>query len=190
MNGRFSKRLAQGSDAKALLDRLQTLAGQSIGTRSTVYIAIAEALANVRHAYPEWFRTWPYRTSHRWWASGFWEPTRKTVGLQLYDQGAGIPGTLPRQTYFLRLLERLSPERTDAGLIAAAMEYGRTSTGQAGRGKGLAEMADWIESSGSGFLRILSRAGEVTYRPGRKLERRNLNAEFGGTLVQWELTLD
>lgn len=113
----------------------------------------------------------------------------KTVGLQLYDQGAGIPATLPKQTYFPRLLRKFDPEGSDAGLIAAAMEYGRTSTGQKGRGKGLAEMTDWIESSKSGFLKILSGAGEVTYRPGRKITRRNYNAPFCGTLVQWELTL-
>lgn len=184
-----SGKTSSGRDARELLNRLQALAGQSIGTRSTVYGAIAEALANVSHAYPAWFCSWPYRASRRWWASGFWEPTSKTVGLQLYDQGAGIPATLPRQTQYPRLLKMFDPERNDAGLIAAAMEYGRTSTGRAGRGKGLAEMADWIEISGSGFLRILSGSGEVTYRPGRRLERRKFDAPFSGTLVQWELTL-
>lgn len=184
-----SGRTSAGKDAKALIEEIQGLAGQSVGSRATVYNAIAEALANVKHAYPSWFRSWPYRSSRRWWTSGFWEPSSKTVGLQLYDQGAGIPATLPRQTYYPRLLRRFEPERNDAGLIAAAMEYGRTSTGQKGRGKGLAEMTDWIENSGSGFLKILSGAGEVTYRPGRKITRRNYDAPFCGTLVQWELTL-
>jgi hypothetical protein len=182
-------RTSSGSDVTLLRKRLQELAGQPVGSRIAVYNAIAEALANIHHAYPKWFRSWPYPLSRQWWTSGFWEPSSKTVGLQLYDQGAGIPATLPRQLQWPRLLKLLEPERTDAGLIAAAMEYGRTSTGQQGRGKGLAEMADWIESSGSGFLRILSGRGEVTYRPGGRIAKRNFDANFDGTLVQWELSL-
>lgn len=180
---------SNGNDVKALRRRLQDLAGQPVGSRILVYNAIAEALKNVDHAYPRWFRSWPYPSSRRWWTSGFWDPSSKTVGLQLYDQGAGIPRTLPRQTQWPRLLRVLDPERNDSGLIAAAMAYGRTSTGQKGRGKGLAEMADWIESSGSGFLRILSGKGEVTYRPGNAISKRENNASFDGTLVQWELSL-
>ncbi|WP_158703121.1 hypothetical protein [Allosphingosinicella vermicomposti] len=182
-------RTSHGRDAKALIANLQALAGHSVGPRPAVYAAIAEALANVSHAYPTWFRTWPYRTSRQWWASGFWSPSSNTVGVQLYDQGAGIPATLPKQTHWPRILRSLDPEGSPSGLIAAAMEYGRTSTGQAGRGKGLAEMANWIESTGSGFLRIMSGGGEVTYRPGGLISRRNFNAPFCGTLVQWEVSV-
>lgn len=187
-----SGKTSQGQDVKNLITSLQSLAGHSVGPRPMVYSAIAEALANVSHAYPQWFRTWPYRTSHQWWASGFWSPSSKTVGLQLYDQGAGIPATLPRRDYWPKLLRMklLDRESTPAGRIVAAMEYGRTSTGQAGRGKGLAEMAEWIESTGSGFLRIMSGGGEVTYRPGRKISKRNFHAPFCGTLVQWEVSVD
>lgn len=71
-----SGRTSSGRDAKALVQQIQGLAGQSVGTKTTVYNAIAEALANVKHAYPGWFRSWPYRTSRRWWTSGFWEPSR------------------------------------------------------------------------------------------------------------------
>ncbi|HVI99423.1 MAG TPA: hypothetical protein VM657_10190 [Sphingomonas sp.] len=186
-----SGRITKGGDVKELITRLQSLAGRSLDHRPAVYAAIAEALANVSHAYPSWFRSWPYRSSRQWWVSGFWRPSGNTVGLQLYDQGAGIPATLPRQAYWPRLvgLGALDPERTAAGLIAAALQYGRTSTGQAGRGKGLAEMANWIETTGSGFLRILSAGGEVVYRPGGKLERRNFNAPFCGTLVEWEVSV-
>lgn len=185
-----SGRTSDGKGVKELRQRLERLAGQPVGRRVLVYNAIAEALKNVDHAYPRWFRSWPYPSSRRWWTSGFWDPSSRTVGLQLYDQGAGIPRTLPRQSQFPRLLRLLEPERNDSGLIAAAMEYGRTSTGLKGRGKGLAEMADWIESSQSGFLRILSGHGEVTYRPGGAITKRENDAAFDGTLVQWELSLD
>jgi hypothetical protein len=182
-------RTTQGRDAKALISRLQGLAGHSMGPRPTVYAAIAEALANIGHAYPRWFRAWPYRITKQWWASGFWNPTSNTVGLQLYDQGAGIPATLPKQTYWPRMFKALDPEGSPAGLIAAALEYGRTSTGQPGRGKGLAEMANWIETTGSGFLRIMSGGGEIVYRPGATISRRNFDAPFCGTLVEWEVSV-
>jgi hypothetical protein len=183
-------RASRGEDASDLLSRIEKLTGRSITSRPRAYAAIAEALANVFHAYPSWFATWPYPSNNRWWSSGFWDSSGNRVGLQLYDRGAGIPATLPRQNYYWRILEFLEPERTPAGLIEAALAYGRTSTGQPGRGRGLAEMADWIEQTGTGFLRILSGGGEVTYRPGGKVEKRNHDVAFRGTLVEWEVTLD
>lgn len=180
---------AQGEDARSLIKRLRELAGADVGPRPTVYTAVAEALANVRHAYPRWFRTWPYRTARQWWASGFWEESTKTVGIQLYDQGAGIPVTLPKQTHYPRIFKFLDPERTPSGLIKAALQYGRTSTDAPGRGRGLAEMADWIEKTGSGFLRIVSSGGEITYRPQGKISGRNFDAPFCGTLVEWQVQI-
>jgi hypothetical protein len=185
----MSGKSASGTDAQTLLQRIERLTQKPMASRPAAYAAIAEALANVLHAYPEWFRCWPYEWSRQWWASGFWSPTGNVVGLQLYDHGAGIPATLPKQTHFPRILSFLDPEGTPSGLIAAALEYGRTSTGQPGRGKGLAEMADWIERTGSGFLRILSGAGQVTYRPGNRVEKRNFDVPFRGTLIEWEVTL-
>jgi hypothetical protein len=179
---------ATGKDALDLLEQLENLTSRALTSRPTAYAAIAEALANVLHAYPDWYQSWPYR-SNQWWASGFWSPSRNIVGLQLYDHGAGIPATLPKQTHYPRILKFLDPEGTPAGLIAAALEYGRTSTGQPGRGKGLAEMALWIELTGTGFLRILSGAGQVTYRPDGSVEKRNYDVPFRGTLVEWEVSL-
>lgn len=182
--------IKNGVIARDIRDQIETLSGKQVAARPMAYTAIAEALANVGHAYPHWFRSWPWKPSRKWWASGFWDPSRNIVGLQLYDQGAGIPATLPRQQHWPRLLHLLDRERRDSGLIEAGLGYGRTSTGQPGRGKGLAEMADWIETTGSGFLRILSGTGEVTYRPGGKVDRRDVNAPFCGTLIEWEVALD
>lgn len=122
----------------------------------------------------------------------FWAEATKTVGAQLYDHGAGIPGTLPRKLQWPRvskLLPMVDPERTHAGLIQAALAYGRTSTELRGRGKGLAEMAEWIENTGSGFLRIMSAGGCITYRPGGSVEKVNHRVPFCGTLIEWELRL-
>lgn len=179
-----------GVIAREIRDQIEELSGRKFSQRPMAYTAIAEALANIGHAYPSWFRSWPWKPSRRWWSLGFWDPDKNTVGLQLYDQGAGIPATLPRQDYWPRLLRSLEPERKASGLIRAGLEFGRTSTNVPGRGKGMAEMADWIEYSGSGFLRILSGGGEVTYRPGGSVIRRDFDAPFCGTLIEWEIALD
>lgn len=180
-------RTTEGRDAKNLIANLRNLSKADLGSRPKVYTAVAEALANVGHAYPDWFRTWPFRTTRQWWASGFWDQATQTVGLQLYDQGAGIPLTLPKQKHYPRLLRWLDSERNASGLIKAALQYGRTSTGTEGRGKGLSEMAEWIETTGSGFLRIISGGGMVTCSPRGKIIGKDLNAPFCGTLIEWQV---
>jgi hypothetical protein len=180
---------ADGASVRKLRIDIETLCGRGIGPRTTVYDALAEAVSNVSHAYPRWHASYPGYRTRRWWASGAWTPSTKTVSVQLYDQGVGIPRTLPRRDYWARLMpliNRLDPEKTDAGLMEAALEYGRTSTRIKGRGKGLAEMAEWINRQGHGFLRITSGAGSVTYRANRSVERKDLGTPFCGTLIEWE----
>lgn len=56
-------RASSGEDARDLLTRIERLTGRSVKSRPRAYAAIAEALANVFHAYPDWFTTWPYPRS-------------------------------------------------------------------------------------------------------------------------------
>lgn len=183
-----------GESADSVRTRLEELCGRSIGPRTRVYDAISEAMTNVaHHAYPKDSKSWPWVPIKRWWLGGSWSPDTNTVTVQMYDQGVGIPRTLPRSQHWsdvLPIVGRIDRERTEAGMIEAAMEYGRTSTGAKGRGKGLAQMTDWIRETGSGSLRIMSGRGFVTYLPGRSPIRQNLPAEFRGTLVEWEVCLD
>lgn len=182
-----------GEPGSTLRDRLEALCGTSIGPRKTVYDAIAEAIANTRHAYPSGTSIWPAKLAGRWWASGSWLPEQNTVSVQLYDQGVGIPATLPKSEHWsdvFRVAGLLHPERTDDRLLEAALEVGRTSTGQQGRGNGLAEMARWIDRKESGFLRITSGRGSVTYRPDGKTNGEQRAAAFPGTVIEWEVKLD
>ena len=185
--------LHQGATADRFRAELESLTGQSIGPRAYVYDALSEAMTNVaHHAYPRDIQVWPSPPRGRWWLGGSWEPKSRVATVQMYDQGVGIPRTLPRSRHWSEVLPifgRIDRERTDAGMIEAAMDYGRTSTGQAGRGKGLAQMADWISNAGSGSLRILSGKGALTYLPGSRPKRRQLSVEFRGTLVEWEVQL-
>lgn len=189
----LSGKLADGASARKMRLDLEKLCGRDVGPRTTVYDALTEAIANVMHAYPNWAGTYPAYRIRRWWTSGSWTPSTRTMSVQLYDQGVGIPRTLPRREYWGRLLpivRRFDPEQSDAGLIEAALEYGRTSTQIEGRGKGLSEMAEWINTQGFGFLRITSGSGSVTYNADGSIDRRNLPAAFCGTLVEWEFRFD
>lgn len=183
--------LPDGAQADELRTALEHLCGEKFGPKIAVNGALCEAMTNSKHhAYPDDIQWWPKRPSGHWWATGAWTPSNSTMHMMLYDQGVGIPATLPRSDHWasaLPLLDRLDPERTDAGLIEAALELRRTSTNIRGRGRGLHEMADWIDKTEAGFLRIWSGKGRVTYRPGHVVEKKNLSTPFCGTLVEWEV---
>lgn len=180
-----------GRQADELRAELEHLCGERFGPRIEVNNALCEAMTNAHHhAYPEGRVWWPAKPPGDWWATCAWKPESKTMHMILYDQGVGIPATLPRSSHWaaaIPILDRLDPERSDAGLIEAGLELRRTSTNIAGRGRGLFEMAEWIDTTQSGFLRIWSGKGCVTYRPGRKVQRLNLPVPFLGTLVEWEV---
>lgn len=186
--------IVEGESADELRQALEKLCGQSIGPRRNVYDALSEAMTNVaHHAYPPDVKRWPWVPVRRWWMGGSWSPEEKRVKVQMYDQGVGIPRTLPKSSHWtevLPILGRIDRERTDAGMIEAAMDYGRTSTGEIGRGKGLAQMAEWTRTTGKGALTIMSGQGVVSFLPGRNPVRRHLPTEFRGTLVEWEVCLD
>ncbi|HEX3423355.1 MAG TPA: hypothetical protein VHS33_08150 [Sphingomicrobium sp.] len=185
--------LHEGGTADRFRATLESLIGRSVGPRNRVYDAISEAMTNVaHHAYPSEIMLWPESPKNRWWLGGSWLPDERIATVQIYDHGVGIPRTLPKSRHWSEVLPifgRIDRERTDAGMIEAAMDYGRTSTGQVGRGKGLAQMAEWITAAGNGALRILSGRGALTYLPGKRPIRVKLPVEFRGTLIEWKVQL-
>lgn len=112
--------------------------------------------------------------------------------VAVYDQGVGIPMTLPRSTKWQRVRGWLKnaavTTNDDAEMIAAAMEVGRTSVATDGRGAGLAQYLDFVDHSDAGHLRIISNSGEILYRRGEPIiqKKRHLLA-LGGTLVEWDI---
>lgn len=186
-------KLAEGETADQLRAELEALCGENIGPRRAIYKALTEAMTNTRqHAYPNGMVGFPKRPPAKWWAGGSWSPDHNRVHVMIYDQGVGIPATLPRSKIWRQALDLLRgrEEISDAGLIDAAMELRRTQTAEPGRGKGFKDMTDWIDATGSGFFRVLSGRGQVTYKAGGKVEKRTLPAPFLGTLVEWEISLN
>ena len=106
------------------------MGGIAIPRRMGLYAAVTEAMANVaKHAYRG--------NDHcpNWWISASRNPATGEVSLLIYDQGMGIPRSLPRT--FGELIRGMVPLSDDARLIKAAHELQRTATNEEHRGLGL-----------------------------------------------------
>lgn len=173
--------------------------------------ALSEALHNaVQHAYEDITAIqYPIADDFRWWLAGYRDPNNREIAFIFYDQGMTIPESLPKKwgeaaraaaQTVIRTLGLSQSSSIDGTMLAAAMEIGRTSTKQKGRGWGLSEMralvggpsaqnnsVQGITGSGKGSLRILSRDGAYLYNhdTGEKLHA--LSTTFYGTLIVWRL---
>jgi anti-sigma regulatory factor (Ser/Thr protein kinase) len=162
--------------------------------------ALGEAMINVaRHAYPPEYKAKTFQRSvGRWWITGRADRDSNTLTIVVYDQGATIPGTLPRRVWFKELIDYI--KRTivyadapnvnlDHEYIAYSMRRGKTQTLEPGRGEGLPQMQELIDFCGSGWLRIFSRSGAYSYDSAGGVTKLKLPIPIEGTLVEWELKL-
>lgn len=165
--------------------------------------AVSEAMINVsKHAYPQDYVTSSsYDTVEQWWMTAQADRVNRTLKLVVYDQGATIPGTLPRLSWFKNAVEQsirklvpnfvYNPEhRTmDHEYINYSMQEGKTQTSDKQRGLGLPQMQSLIDLCDDGALTIVSRAGLYRYERTTGVHKRALPVELEGTLVEWHLTL-
>lgn len=182
---------AAGERAFKIRESIKELCGKNIKVEQELYDALIEAMANVvDHAYPERFRTWPEPQPRLWWLTASWMPIQGKVKIIIFDQGIGIPQTLKRQRGWRNALKAMWRESSDAGLIRAAMDYGRSGTLKTNRGKGLPDMFKLTKRNRSGYLRILSGSGGIVVYPNGDISMIENNVPFLGTLVEWEVDLN
>lgn len=165
--------------------------------------AVSEAMINVaRHAYPEGYAAEsPYICLDRWWMTAKADRVEGTLTIAIYDQGATIPGTLPKREWFNEMVANImsslvksfepheKPNLIDHEFINYSMKVGKTQTGNARRGLGLPQMRELIDLCPEGKLSIISRSGLYVYMKGTGVYKRALTTELEGTLLEWELTL-
>jgi hypothetical protein len=162
-----------------------------------LYGALIEAVGNVcGHAYRGGRLT---QSVARWWMTGAVDSTSRRTTAVIYDQGVSIPISLPNWTRYAGFLKRFTallslhpdPEdpRSDGQAIAIAVEESVSSTGEAFRGHGLAQMKNFVDLCRDGYLRIMSRNGEVIFRPGTNPIVTTHSASIGGTLIEWNVSL-
>lgn len=160
-----------------------------------VYGALVEASYNAKlHAYPVDHKFEFPALIKGWWATASWNPIEGFVKFLVYDQGVGIPETLPKWSGWERLRARIAESLGDLGtglndasnLIAAAIEMDRTSL-QGGHGKGLQDVIGAVETTPGSSVRILSGTGSVLYHHGGRIEKKDETLHIGGTLIEWRI---
>jgi hypothetical protein len=182
--------LTKGQDANELREEMERLAGRRLSAPHALYGALCEAMTNaIHHAYRLSDAAWPAPYVRCWWANGAFNQDTKTLHFFVYDQGVGIPRTLPRSTFWEQILA-LRLEMSDAALIDAAVQIRRSSVPTPGRGRGLDEIVSYLDAEGRGRLRIVSGEGEVCYMPNGQRTKRTLPAKLIGTLVEWQILCD
>ena len=158
--------------------------------KTRLYAAVTEAMTNVvHHAYTD-DSLCPY-----WWLSASYSSVDSEVAILIFDQGSGIPHTLPKR--FGEQLRGLLPSAMNhhAELIRAAHDLERTASGHENRGFGL-------ERDIRGYLdhldcevryRVASLRGEyicVKSADGQKdYDLREHGRSLQGTLIDWRLKL-
>lgn len=190
---------AFGEDARKLQIAIEEVTG-AIPSRRTLYRGLSEAMTNaVHHAYPDDFDYQTKPLSGQWWMLGSFDNSQKRLTVAFYDQGVGIPFTLPRKHKVEKikgLLDFLRLRDDDASRIRCAMELGRSQTEEDHRGGGLfRDIRNHTKMVPDGRLRVLSGKGEYIYQPSNEDENQRERLlthkkEFGGTLIQWEATLN
>lgn len=149
-----------------------------------VFRALTEGMLNtIEHAYPNEYKK-NKDCVGRWWRAAF--KTSNNITLVLYDQGVGIPNTLPttwNETLIALLSGKLDP--SDGLMIKLATEVGRTSADQKEKGKGLKDIKHLIDVIGAGALKIHSYKGHYIYRPNSEELYKDEEIPIHGTLILW-----
>ena len=189
-----SSNLADGDLAVDLRTDLEAVTGKIPGWQH-LYRGLAEAMTNVRqHAYPQAnHENTRYNKVQKWWMCGAYNDNTKVLTCSFFDRGVGIPKTLPKTHGWEKIRGVLSGlglmKKDDASLIAAATAMGRTRTGAKHQGRGLADVMEFVRKSQGGKLRILSRRGQYIYEKEGHERASPLPLSIGGTLIEWEITL-
>jgi len=180
-----------GSIARELRIDVERKIGNSIN-RHCLFEGISEAITNVgQHAYPIKY----FLKDKNWWLSASYNFVSTKLHVIFYDQGVGIPKTLPTSEFYEDFKEFFS-QWTDSQKIKAAMELGRSATGRGERGKGLQNLVAFARAHREGQLSIYSLRGMFKQKFSydglghqEEQELKDSKTSIGGTLIEWSVTL-
>ena len=180
-----------GQLAKELRIHIETLVKQKI-KRHFLFEGLSEAITNVvQHAYCGVTDL----SRKQWWLSASFDSDAQKLCVTFYDQGVGIPETLPTSG-FSEQIKDWTNTWTDSRKIEAAMAVGRTASQLPERGKGLQNLVEFARSHREGSLAIFSNLGmyRQSFTNGadgqrdRDMRRDHKNS-VGGTLIEWSVTI-
>ena len=188
IRGEVKNKKIAGELAKNLRIEIEKAAGCEI-KRHLLFDGLSEAITNVAH---HAYKSKSKRMFRMWWMAGAYDASENLVTITFYDHGRGIPNTLPASKFWEKLKENFS-SWNDGQKIAAAMQIGRTSTGQSERGKGLQNFLEIIKSHNGSILKIYSFRGCLTVK---KIENSDVleyshkthKNPIQGTLIEWSFS--
>lgn len=160
-----------------------------------LFEGMGEALLNVRHhAYHDQVEVRFPCPGKRWWATACIDYESSELRVFVFDQGVGIPATLPYTGAMERMLSAFKalPSASlndDATLLKGALEYTRSRTKHPGRGKGFRDIMSTVDAYQGSRLRIASGKAEVTYSGRNAIVTARRNEHVGGTLIEWTLPM-
>ena len=180
---------------EAVAKRVNSARADQVELRG-IWRGVTEAVANsVEHAYKrardDGFAGLP---DTKWWM--FTQLRDNNFTVAVCDLGCGyratINETIPEQ-FVARVASALLGRNRDAIAIDTAMQYGRSGTKLAERGKGSRDAASVLESHGAGELVIMSNTGWMRYNfaGGREKSQQqgDLGIDLKGTIIWWKLPL-
>ncbi|HUW25962.1 MAG TPA: hypothetical protein VMW07_05485 [Gallionella sp.] len=189
-------RCGEAKKTRELKDELIKIVGDPIDKWMFLRGGLDEAITNVsHHAYPD--NGMISENNKNWYLTGSYNGSSKELKIVFYDQGIGIPKSLPASKIWERALEVLSlfpagERKLDEVLLKAAVELDRTSTNKSDRGKGLQDMLEFIRQRREGYLSILSSRGlyKLSVSNGKELVKsEHFDDPISGTLIIWSATL-
>ncbi len=189
-------RRGESAKSRGLKAELTKIIGEEIEQWGFLRGGLDEAVTNVtHHAYPADCGFMDY--DKNWYLTGSYNQQTNTIKIVFYDQGIGIPKSLPASDIWEKILQSLSrfsvvERKRDEVLLRAAVELDRTRTSQTGRGKGLQDLLEFIRQRGNGYLSILSLKGLYKYsntNREEKIKSVHFDKAICGTLIIWSATL-
>lgn len=162
-----------------------------IPKRQYLYTAVTEAMINVvHHAYGKYGES-------RWWLSASHDRKKNEITIMIYDQGNGIPKTLPRNfsEQFRKIPGFFNAIDDHAKMIEIAHDLDRSSSKMTHRGHGLErDVRGYLEKLNChGCYRVISLKGEYVFEkdPGSLgvPKKKTHFYPLRGTLIEWRLSL-
>jgi len=190
-------RCGDSDKARILKKGINEIVDNTVNKWTFLHSGLTEAITNVsHHAYPD--KCGFLKDDKNWYLTGSYNEQTKELKIVFYDQGIGIPRSLPESDVWEKILKFLSKiplaeRKRDEVLLKAAVELDRTSTEETDRGKGLQDLLEFIRQRNDGYLSILSLKGlfKFSLHDGKeKTKTEHFSNAICGTLIIWSATLD
>jgi hypothetical protein len=156
----------------------------NIENKTFFYDALTEAMQNVgHHAYP---RKKTHQIENGYWMSASHDTQNNALYVAFYDQGIGIPNTLPESKLWNQVTSYLTGRNyDDVSLIEAVVTTRKTSKSSNERGHGFSDLFEFAKLAKYGHLRVVSGRGDYISYSDNTQKSVSMTLPLGGTLVEW-----